>query len=107
MNDAVDQMHSASSDKRGRLSNLDYFLLMFPLKQLTIMMQLISVLLQENGKKETTMGELLNFFAVMILGTRYKFTSRVSFWSTTSSSNYNAPEAFGKTGMPQTRFEDI
>jgi hypothetical protein len=80
---------------------------MFPPKQLVIMLELTTGSLVANGKKPTTMGELIKFFGLMILATRHEFTSRASLWSTTSSSKYTTAAAFGKTGMWRTRFDNL
>jgi hypothetical protein len=67
MKDAVGEQHSAGSDKCRRMSRFDYFLLMFPPRQLAIMLELTTESLVANCKKPTTMGELIRFFGVMIL----------------------------------------
>jgi hypothetical protein len=107
MKDAVGEYHSAGSDKSGRLLRLDYFLLVFPRKQLVTMLQLTNESLLLNRKKAMTMGELLAFFGVMILATPHEFTSWASLWSTVSASKYTTAAAFGKTGMARTRFDSI
>jgi hypothetical protein len=107
LKDAVGKCHYAGSDQSGQLSQLDYFLLEFPPKQLLTMLQLTNEPLLLNRKKAMTMGELLAFFGVMILATRHEFTSRASLWSTVSASKYMTAAAFGKTGMARTRFDSI
>jgi hypothetical protein len=89
------------------MSRFDYFLLMFPPRQLAIMLELTTGSLVATGKKATTMGELIKFFGLMILATRHEFTSRASLGSTTSSSKYTTAVAFGMTGTLRTRFDDL
>jgi hypothetical protein len=80
---------------------------MFPKKQLDIMLRLTNRELISSQKKAMTTGELLKFFGVMILSTKFEFTSRASLWSNISPSKYVPAPAFGKTGMPRMRFDDI
>jgi hypothetical protein len=54
----------------------DYFMAAFPQSHIVHMEQLTSKALQTKGKREISPGELLKFFGVLILGTRYKFGKR-------------------------------
>ena len=105
--DNLQNTHGPGSDVYRRLSRLDYFLLMFPPKQLTKMLQLTNRNLLEHQKRTTTTGELLKMFGVMILTTRYEFTSRASLWSTIAPHKYMTAPAFGKTGMARNRFDEL
>jgi hypothetical protein len=75
MKDAVGEYHSAGSNKSSGLSQLDYFLLLFPPKQLVTMLELTNESLVMNRKKAMTAGELLAFFGGVILATQHEFTS--------------------------------
>lgn len=80
---------------------------MFPPKQLVKMLQLTNRSLVEHKKRVTTTGELLKLFGVMILTTRYEFTSRASLWSTIAPHKYMTAPAFGKTGVASNQFDDL
>ena len=79
----------------------------FPPAQLDTMLRLTNLALIAGSKKVTTKGELLKYFGVMILCTRYEFTSRASLWSTTAPSKYVAAAGLGRTGMTCNRFDDL
>ena len=55
----------------------------------------------------TTAGEIVKFFGVMLLVTRFEFRSRASVWSSTSTNKYIPDPSFGLTGMPQKWFDDL
>ena len=98
---------SFSSDIRKAYSSLDYFLLMFPPKQLQETVRLTNIQLEDKSGLNTTPGEILKWIGVLILLTRYEFGSRRKLWSTTSSSKYIPAPAFGKTGMSRNRFDTL
>mgnify|MGYP003546679353 FL=1 len=70
------------------MSRLDFFLLMFPPKQLTDMVRLTNEALDRRQQKQTTKGEILKLFGIMILMTSFEFTSRASLWSTVANYKY-------------------
>ena len=80
---------------------------MFPPLQLIHMTILTNNRLQAAGKTTTTRGELLKFFGVLILITRFEFGSRSSLWSTIAPSKYIPAPALGKTGMSRNRFDTL
>jgi Transposase IS4 len=88
-------------------SALDFFLLMFPPKQLSDMVCLTNVQLLKSSLKQTTASELLKFFGVIILTTKFEFTNRQSLWNTTAWSKYRPAPQFGLTGMSRHRFEEL
>jgi hypothetical protein len=94
-------------DNRKSFSRLDYFLLMFPPDQLATIVTLTSENLLLKTKTPTTPGEVLKFFGVLILVTRFEFSSRASLWSNTAPSKYQPAPSFGKTGMSRHRFDSI
>jgi hypothetical protein len=72
------------------MSPLDYFLLMFPPKQLT------------------TTGEFLKWFGLIILTTRFEFASRALLWLAIATSKFfPAPQFGGLTGMSRNRFDEF
>jgi Transposase IS4 len=97
----------AGSNVCERLSRLDIFLLMFPPTQLETMLLSTNTLLHEHNKKTTTKGELLIFFGIILLATKYEFKSRASLWSNSPPTKYENAPGFGKTGMSRVRFDDI
>jgi Transposase IS4 len=94
-------------DVQLNYSRLDYFLFMFPPTQLTTTCSLTNEELLKHEKKATTKGELLRFFGIMILATRYEFRTRASLWSNVSPYKYVESPSFGRTGMSRTRFDDL
>jgi Transposase IS4 len=96
-----------TNGQQERMSPLDYFLLMFPPKQLTAMVQLTNVQLHLKDLQPTTTGELLKWFGLIILTTKFEFASRASLWSTIATSKYRPAPQFGLTGMSRNRFDDL
>ncbi|EEC46364.1 predicted protein [Phaeodactylum tricornutum CCAP 1055/1] len=103
----VGEVLGPNSDIGGKYSRLEYFLLMFPPKQLTTMCQLTNNALVQQNKHIITTGELLRFFGIVILTTKFEYTSRSQLWSTTALSKYIPARCFGRTGMSRQRFNDI
>ena len=60
--------------------------------------------LVKRGDKGTTKGEMIKWYLIIILATRFEFGDRASMWSTVSQSKYRSAPAFGKTGMNRHRF---
>ena len=50
-------------------------------------------------KPETSIGEILNVFDVIILTTEFEFGSRRTLWSIVAPSKYVPAPCFGKTGI--------
>jgi hypothetical protein len=88
-------------------SRLDYFLMMMPQSALVDIVRYTNQQLHEAGKTGTTTGEMLKFFGVLILATKFEFTDRRSLWKTTAPSKYIPAPNFGRTGMSKNRFDDI
>ncbi len=88
-----------------RMSRLDYFLLMFPEDQLTAMLTLTNRALRKQRAPDVNMSELLKFFGLLILSTRFEFGSCAELWSTTAPSKYRPAPSFGKCGMSRKRFD--
>ncbi|KAI2491610.1 Transposase IS4 [Fragilaria crotonensis] len=91
----------------NEMSPLEFFLLMFPPKQLNNMMQWTNIQLVEQELQRTNTSELLKFFGIIILSTKFEFTSRSSLWSTVAPSKYRPAPQFGLTGMSKHRFEEL
>lgn len=103
----VGDLVSAGSDPLHRHSRLQYFLFMFPPRQINLIHRLTNrELIKIGGQKEMTKGEMLSFFGVLILITRFeKQWTRASLWSTVAPSKYMPAASLGKTGMSRHRFD--
>jgi hypothetical protein len=96
------------SHPEKRYSRLDYFLLMFPPSELQLILRLTNSQLRSAGlTKETTKGEILKFFGIIILATRFEFGKRASLWSSTAPSKYVRAPNFGWAGMTRPCFDTI
>ncbi|KAI2492991.1 Transposase IS4 [Fragilaria crotonensis] len=89
------------------MSRLDYFLCMFPPQSLLSIVRLTSRQLEMLSKPTTTKGEVLRFFGVVILATKFEFDDRRSLWATTATSKYIPAPLFGKTNLSRNRFDDL
>ena len=86
--------------KVERMSFLDIFLLIFPPDHFITIVNLTNIRLRIAGHQETTKGEVIKFFGVVILGTRFVFGNRRDLWSTSSVSPLLDPPNFDKrTGI--------
>jgi hypothetical protein len=65
----------AGSDANFTRSRLDYFLLMFPLPHLNNIVRLTNSELTTLNKRETTAGEVLKFFGILILISKFEFSA--------------------------------
>jgi len=88
-----------------KYSELDCFMAMFPKSQLLWMVERLNANLQVAESPPTSMGELLKWFGVMLLITRFEFGERASLWSKTTNCKYVPAPDFGRTGMSRLRFE--
>ena len=95
------------SESGKRMSRLDFFLLMFPPSQLTQCTLLTNIAFRKNKIKEATTGEVLKYFGILILLTKFEFNSRRDLWSNLSNHRYIPAPAMGKTGMPRNRFDEF
>ena len=84
----------------------DFFMWMFPQDHLTAITELTNVKLEKGNLLRTTAGEILRFFGVLILMSRFEFSSRRSLWSTESVSKYVPLPQFGKI-ISRNRFEAL
>ena len=87
---------------------LELFLLIFPPDHLVKILTLTNQNLLKIGKQKITKDILIKFFGIIILGTRFEFSSRRDLWSTASVSRFVEAPRFGeKTGMSRNRFDEI
>jgi len=86
----------------------DYFLALFPQTQLSLVSILTSAKPSARRLAPTTPGQVLKFFGVLLLATRFEFGSQADLWATTSSTKHMSAPAFGaRTGLSRNRFDDL
>lgn len=90
-----------------KYNELDCFMATFPKTQLNWMVQALSTRLLQDGKDPSTLGELLKWFGILILITRFEYGNRAELWSDTPRCKYIPAPDFGKTGMSRNRWDDI
>ena len=90
------------------MSKMELFLLTFPPNHLIKIIALTNVRLEAKGHENITKGELVKFFGIIILGSRYEFGSRRDLWATNSVSRFvDAPKYGSRIGIRQGRFDAI
>ena len=100
-------MLGRGGDHQNSYSRIEYFLMLFPPEQLQLILQLTNHELGMARKTYTSAGEIVKFFGVMLLATRFEFRSRASLWSNVTTNKYIPAPSFGQTGMPRKRFDDL
>ena len=100
-------MLGRGGDNQNLYSRLEYFLILLPPQQLQLILQLTNNELAIARKNYTTAGEIVKFFGVMLLVTRFEFGSRASLWSNMTTNKYIPAPSFGLTGMPRKRFDNL
>ena len=100
-------MLGCGGDHQNSHSHLEYFLMLFPPEQLRLILQLTNNELAMARKNYTTAVEIVKFFGVMLLVTRFEFGSRTSLWSNVTTNKYIPAPSFGLTGMPRKWFDDL
>jgi Transposase IS4 len=99
-------VHSANVN--CTLTPYDFFMACFPKEQLKFMVENTSAQLRLFEKAPLTVGELLKWFGITILMTRFEFGDRSSLWSQSSGSKYiPAPNLGTRTGMSRERYDMI
>jgi Transposase IS4 len=82
-------------DDRKEIPTMEYFMTMFPEKQLTMMVEETSKALVKEGSPKTTKGEMLKWFGILLLITRFEFGDRATLWQTKSHCKYIPAPSFG------------
>lgn len=96
------------TNKMESMSTLDIFLIIIPPEQLTHIIQQTNRNLRKQGQCATTKGEIVWFFGIIILGTKFAFGVRRDLWATISKSSLVESPRFGeKTGMGRGRFDNL
>ena len=88
-------------------TELDCFMACFPKTQLKWMVERLNIALSRAKKKPTTMEELLKWFGVLMLVTRFEFGNRAKLWSDKPRCKCIPALDFGKTGMSRQQFDDM
>ena len=73
-------------EERKTFSRLDYFLLLLPPNQIRWTTLYTYQQLAKHGEEGTTKGEIIKWFGIIILATRFEFGDRANLWSTVSLS---------------------
>jgi hypothetical protein len=98
----------SEDDLLGSRTMLDYFLSVFPPNAMKRIILLTNVKLRDNNMQEIDIGDLLKFFGIMILITRFKFGNRRDLWRVNEDCRYiPAPRIGDTTGMSKNRFDEI
>jgi hypothetical protein len=86
---------------------IEYFLALLPIAHLNVMVELTNENLLKAKQRLTRPSEILRFFGLMILMTRFKFGKRESLWSSTQVSKFIPSPDFGITGITRARFREL
>jgi len=90
-----------------KYSAFDCFMACFPKSQLLWMVDRLNDQLVRNKKAPTTVGELLKWFGVLMLITRFEYGTRAEVWSDIPRCKYIPAPNFGQTGISRQRFDDL
>ena len=95
-------------DGNKDISAFDFFMTVFPKSQLNLMLEETNKKLVKEGQSKMTKGELLKWFGVLLLITRFEYGERAQLWSNKSHCKFIPAPNFGeKTGMSRERFNLI
>lgn len=98
----------AGCDEGENIPIFEYFLACYPMPVLmNILQQTNQQFISMGIPVPLTLGELIRYFGVVILSTRFEFSERRELWSNTPLSKYMPAPAFGKTGLSRDRFDTI
>ena len=102
-----EKVFASNREKADEFSRLDLFLMMFPPDHLRTIAELTNRQLQKLGNEvaPTTRQEILKFFGICILATKFEFGNRRDLWTTTAPTKYRPAPCFGNTGMSRSRFD--
>ena len=87
---------------------IDYFFHSFPEEQTRHAILQTNINLMRNNKRRMTREEFYKLLGILILITRFEFTSRATLWSRTTASKFiPAPRIGETTGMSRNRFDEL
>ena len=102
-----EKVYPGSANSRN-MSKLDMWMMTVGDDTLKNILNLTNVQLDKKGKSKLTMGELIKFFGITHLMTRYKFANRRDLWKSEGPTRFEPGANFGKlTGMIRDRYDDI
>lgn len=100
--DTVVEMGDSSS--AARLPPYDCFMMVLPEDKLTTMVHLTNVKIRALKQQLTSPRAVLEIISVLILETRYEFSTPASLWTTVSQNSLLDPPSFGtKTDLSRAR----
>ena len=105
--DVMRRKFYSGCDSRGTIPILEYFTAVYPVAMVEECVRRTNMELLLKGKEIVDLGEMMKFFGVAILATRFEFGSRRELWSMRSISQYIPAPCFGRTGMSRDRFDTI
>jgi Transposase IS4 len=104
----TDREFTPGCDPDKKIRPIKFFMTCFPKDQLKMMVEETSKELQRKGKPKVTKGEMLKWFGILLLITRYEFGKRKELWATKHCCKYIPAANFGeRTGMTRDRFHEI
>jgi hypothetical protein len=89
------------------LTPYDNFLAKFSYARCREIVRLTNIRLLQQKRELISVGELLRFFGVLVLKTRFEFSKRHDLWKTVPISKYILAPASGNIGISRNRFDDI
>ena len=105
--DPIGNVYGPSCDPNGFNSRMDYLRMVFPAKAFRNWMELTNERLIAKGRPPMDEDTGWCFLGLIIMATRFEFSSRQSLWSSVWKTKYQPPPDFGKSGMSRNRFNDI
>lgn len=105
--DIFHNKYTRNSDMQRMDDRLDYFRMMFPPQALKHIVNCTNDELCLVSMAETDAEEILCFFGLIILGTRYEFTDRRSLWANQAITRFQPAPDFSRTGMSRNRFDNL
>lgn len=86
---------------------VDIFFSLFPMHHMENIVSWTSEKLDDLNEKTTSQTEVLRFFGILILSTRFQFKNRRDLWMSNRSSKYVPAANFGDTRMSRHRFDNL
>ena len=89
------------------MSRLYIYLLIFSPSQLRQCILLTNIAVRRDKLNETTTGEVLKYFGILIVLSKFKFIKRRDLRSNLSQHRYVPIPSMGKAWMPRDRFDQL
>jgi hypothetical protein len=108
MKDRSGAWMTEGDDPDQKRTMMQYFMAVFPNNSMRRIIQLTNKKLRDKDIDEIDVGDLLKFFGICIVITKFEFGSRAELWSRTPSCPYIPAVCLGETtGMGRNRFDEI